>query len=420
MADTFTSLLRLVLQETGGNQNVWGDINNASAIDLLEDAIAARLDLDVTPATDPVTLTASNGADDQARNAIIALTGVPGGTRTIIVPSTSKLYIISNETADNMTIKTVANAGVVVNAGTRVAVVVDPVADDVFSIGDIPLATETVAGIAEIATQAEVDAGTDDERIVTPLKLAAAASLPQATETVRGAAELATQAETDLGTDDERIITPLKYEGRKSSETLSGHIELATQAEVDAGTDTERAVTPATLSSTPTGVFRGAKVFNAANFDPPDNTVPNWDNGTSGELALPFNAEVFDTDSIHDNATFNSRLTTPAGVSLVRLTAGVTMDEGDTGLIHMRFRLNGLLLAIDGVMTGYVPHSTLPSVGSNNANDSIANVAWTHDSGVIEVQDPGNDYFELFMLGQGNGTAFARGGKYWFEMEIIA
>ena len=33
-------------------------------------------------------------------------------------------------------------------------------------------ATETVAGVAEIATQVETDAGTDDQRIVTPLKLA--------------------------------------------------------------------------------------------------------------------------------------------------------------------------------------------------------------------------------------------------------
>ncbi|HET6497703.1 MAG TPA: hypothetical protein VFH17_01415 [Coriobacteriia bacterium] len=35
-----------------------------------------------------------------------------------------------------------------------------------------PSATETTAGIAELATQAETDAGTDDLRIVTPLKLA--------------------------------------------------------------------------------------------------------------------------------------------------------------------------------------------------------------------------------------------------------
>ena len=36
-----------------------------------------------------------------------------------------------------------------------------------------PAASETTAGITELATQAEVDAGTDDLRIVTPLKLAA-------------------------------------------------------------------------------------------------------------------------------------------------------------------------------------------------------------------------------------------------------
>jgi len=36
----------------------------------------------------------------------------------------------------------------------------------------IPAASESVAGLAELATQAEVDAGTDDARIVTPKKLA--------------------------------------------------------------------------------------------------------------------------------------------------------------------------------------------------------------------------------------------------------
>lgn len=37
--------------------------------------------------------------------------------------------------------------------------------------GDLPQATETAKGAAEIATQAEVDAGTDNQRIVTPLTL---------------------------------------------------------------------------------------------------------------------------------------------------------------------------------------------------------------------------------------------------------
>ena len=35
-----------------------------------------------------------------------------------------------------------------------------------------PAASETTAGVAELATQAETDAGTDDLRIITPLKLA--------------------------------------------------------------------------------------------------------------------------------------------------------------------------------------------------------------------------------------------------------
>jgi len=254
MADTFTSLLRLVLQETGGNQNVWGDINNASAIDLLEDSIAARLDLDVTPAIDPVTLTTQNGADDQARNMIIALTGAPGGTRDIIVPSTSKLYIISNETADVMTIKTVANAGVDVRAGARVAVMVDPVADDVFEVGFVPAASETEAGVIQIADQAEVDAGADDTKAITPLKYENSSQIAQATDSTLGRVVLADQAEVDLGSDAVKVITPATYEGRKSSTDLSGHIEIATQTEVDTGTDTERAVTPATLANAATTV----------------------------------------------------------------------------------------------------------------------------------------------------------------------
>lgn len=42
-----------------------------------------------------------------------------------------------------------------------------------------PAASETTAGVAEIATQAETDTGTDDARIVTPLKLATWSGRPK-------------------------------------------------------------------------------------------------------------------------------------------------------------------------------------------------------------------------------------------------
>ena len=119
-----------------------------------------------------------------------------------------------------------------------------------------PDASTTVKGRIELATKAEVDAGTDTGRAVTPARLkdfvnaaiaigTAAAVAPtgpvtgqmwidtsktppvtnvwdgtkwvvvgaaaaNASETVKGIAELATQAEVTAGTDDARIVTPLK------------------------------------------------------------------------------------------------------------------------------------------------------------------------------------------------------------------
>lgn len=74
-------------------------------------------------------------------------------------------------------------------------------------------------------------------------------SIPDATETVKGKAELATQAETNAGADDTRIVTPLKLAGRTASTSQTGLVELATNAETTTGTDTTRAVVPAGLKA---------------------------------------------------------------------------------------------------------------------------------------------------------------------------
>lgn len=110
---------------------------------------------------------------------------------------------------------------------------------------DYPQASETTKGVAEIATTAEAQAGTDNERIITPAKL----QTVTATETRKGVIELATVAEVQTGTDTTRAVTPAGLAARTATETRAGVIELATDAEVEAGTDTTRAVTPATLLS---------------------------------------------------------------------------------------------------------------------------------------------------------------------------
>ncbi|CAL9972415.1 tail fiber protein proximal subunit [Vibrio phage D479] len=72
----------------------------------------------------------------------------------------------------------------------------------------IAVSTETQRGTLEVATQSEANAnsGGSDIHIITPKKLNAR----RATETLAGIAEIASTGETDSGTSDTRIITPAK------------------------------------------------------------------------------------------------------------------------------------------------------------------------------------------------------------------
>ena len=93
-------------------------------------------------------------------------------------------------------------------------------------------ATETIKGISQIATQPEVDAGLEDTKIVTSKKLKARldsmlASITStyvkltqlATETAAGISQIATQIEVDSGTDDTKIVTSKKLLSRLSKDT---------------------------------------------------------------------------------------------------------------------------------------------------------------------------------------------------------
>ncbi len=106
-------------------------------------------------------------------------------------------------------------------------------------------ASETVKGIAEIATQVETNTGTDDLRIVTPLKFQtrlAAYAQPLSTNL----SDLATQTTTAygralLGLADQAGLTGLI---RIASESVTGILRVATQAETNTGTADNLYVTP--------------------------------------------------------------------------------------------------------------------------------------------------------------------------------
>lgn len=128
-------------------------------------------------------------------------------------------------------------------------------------------ASATAAGKVELATQGEVDAGTDTSRVVTPATLASYSGLGTAvvaaSDVAAGIIELATQAEVDAGTVTNMAVTPetlaaFPNNTASTSSTVAGIIELATQAEVDAGTVTNMAVTPETLASFPNNTAAGS------------------------------------------------------------------------------------------------------------------------------------------------------------------
>ncbi|HSH67798.1 MAG TPA: hypothetical protein VLB84_18800, partial [Bacteroidia bacterium] len=114
-------------------------------------------------------------------------------------------------------------------------------------------ATEAIAGFAQIASQAEVNAGVNNSNFLTPLKLVTWFASQLATEVQAGISEKATQAEVNAGADDLRHITPLKlvtwFASQLATEVQAGIAERATQAEVNAGVDDVRYVSPLKLTT---------------------------------------------------------------------------------------------------------------------------------------------------------------------------
>jgi hypothetical protein len=205
---------------------------------------------------------------------------------------------------------------------------------------DLPAATETAQGAAEIATQVETNAGADDTRIVTPAKLAGRT----ATETLTGIAEIATQPETDAGTDDTRIVTPAKLAGRTATETRTGIAEIATQVETDTGTDDTRVVTPLKLKSTSlaftpklhASTHQDGGTDEVATATPGANVIPK----TAGDNYLPDGFIAPATETRRGTAEIATGTETNAGTDDTRIVtpaklAGRTATETRTGIAEI-------------------------------------------------------------------------------------
>ena len=117
MTINYTTLLGLAQPVTGTESGTWGTVVNDEITALVEQAVAGAVSIDVTAAN--VTLTDTDGASNQARNAILLVTGTPGTSRNIVAPSSSKVYVVVNGSDGAVVLKGSSTTGVTIPAGTK-------------------------------------------------------------------------------------------------------------------------------------------------------------------------------------------------------------------------------------------------------------------------------------------------------------
>lgn len=119
MPSTYSTSLRIELQADGENSSTWGSKAN-NDFNLFEQAIAGVLSKSVAGAAD-VTLTASNGASDESRNAVHRYTGVLTGNIGVIMPAAVRNWMVSNETTGSfsLTAKGASGTGTIVPQGSK-------------------------------------------------------------------------------------------------------------------------------------------------------------------------------------------------------------------------------------------------------------------------------------------------------------
>jgi hypothetical protein len=110
---TYSTSLKLTLIGDGQESGTWGQTTNTNLGSLLEQAITGYVAINMADSN--VTLTNLNGTLDQARNAVIELTGTNSAVRDVIPPVVEKLYTIFNNTTGGFAVRVIGATGTGVN-----------------------------------------------------------------------------------------------------------------------------------------------------------------------------------------------------------------------------------------------------------------------------------------------------------------
>ena len=95
MSSTYTTSLKIQEIGNGEQAGTWGSTTNTNWT-LIEQAVAGVQT--ITMANSSYTLSNLNGTLDEARNAVLVITGTNSGVYQVIAPLVTKTFIVSNQT----------------------------------------------------------------------------------------------------------------------------------------------------------------------------------------------------------------------------------------------------------------------------------------------------------------------------------
>jgi hypothetical protein len=109
MASTYSPSLKLTLMGDGDQAGLWGQTTNTNLGTLVEQAITGVVSITMSDAN--YTLTSFNGITDEARNAVLVVTGTNNAVRDLIPPVSEKLYTVVNNTSGGFAVRIIGASG---------------------------------------------------------------------------------------------------------------------------------------------------------------------------------------------------------------------------------------------------------------------------------------------------------------------
>ena len=317
MPSTYSSSLRLELQATGENANTWGTKTNNN-LNLLQQAITGYRSINISGGTSYV-VSAADGVSDEARNAVLELTGTLTSAISVIVPDVAKTYWVRCQASGaDVTFRASAGTGTVlprdmwvflVNTGTTVVNTL-PVAAQLS-------ATQVFTGVNTFASTVNLNGAVS---IANTSAFLSTLNITSATQTSAGLVRLADTSAALAGIDTQRAVTP------EAGYALMSRVQQNVQA-----------TTTYTLVSAdigrhilhPTSATAAAVVIipsSASCFFPLGAVITLINQVSAGTVTVSITSDtlVF----ANDGSTGNRTLAAPALATIIKLDVGQWMISG--------------------------------------------------------------------------------------------